>query len=66
MAKKFTIMISRTCYENFDVEADTKEEAIEKAYEQATNTNWGSSEPDYAIGDVYVDEQVVHKYLSFH
>lgn len=56
MAKKFTIMISRTCYENFDVEADTKEEAIEKAYEQATNTNWGSSEPDYAIGDVYVDE----------
>lgn len=56
MAKKFTIMISRTCYENFVVEADTKDEAIEKAYAKATNTNWGSSEPDYAIGDVYEGE----------
>lgn len=59
MAKKFTIMISRTCYESFDVEADTEKEAIEKAHEQAYNTDWASSEADYNTEDVSVDEQVV-------
>lgn len=48
----FNITISRTCYETFTVEADTEENAIDKAYDKAYNMNWSAKNADYKTEEI--------------
>jgi hypothetical protein len=54
MKKKFTVGICRTSYafERFEVEANTREEAIEKAERMAYNTCFREDDAEYSIEDV--------------
>lgn len=45
----FSVSIERVSYVSFDVEANSIEEAEEKAMQQAYDMNWASEEADYNI-----------------
>lgn len=61
----FKVSIERVSFASFDVEANSMEEAEEKAMQQAYDMNWASEEADYNILDtINTDTNEMKHWLS--
>lgn len=61
----FNVSIERVSFVSFDVEANSMEEAEEKAMQQAYDMNWASEEADYNILDtINTDTNEMKHWLS--
>lgn len=61
----FNVSIERVSFASFDVEANSMEEAEDKAMQQAYDMNWASEEADYNILDtINTDTNEMKHWLS--
>lgn len=49
---KYVVSISRTAWKDFEVEADSVDEANDKAVSEAYNHLWGSEDAEYYVDDI--------------
>lgn len=49
---KYVVSISRTAWKDFEVEADSVDEANDKAVSEAYNHSWGSEDAEYYVNEI--------------